>query len=839
MPLERRRNRSPLPATRSPRPEMDSILKDFRFATRSLRKQPAFTSTVIATLALAIGASTAIFSVVEATLLQRLPFREPSRLAFLWGVAGPQRANRGASPIEVQDWGRLNRTFENIAIYDETSLNLRTADGAERVDAEMVSASYFPILGATPQIGRVFGPSEDAVPDANPVVVISDGMWRTQFGGDPSIIGRTLTFNDRPFTVLGIMRPGFKGISFDTDVWFPAAMVRANGGPTNPAERGSRWLGAIGRLRDGVQLEQAQRDMDRVAAQLARDFPDNNKDRGVQLFSLRDSYLGTNGNQEQWGSSRKLVLALSGAVSLFLLIACTNVIGLQLVRATARRREIALRTAIGANRGRLVQQLIVEGVTLAIAGAIAGLAVAHWGLAGLTALAPDGVLPPYAAPSINLIAFVFALLVAVGCGVLFGIVPALKASRLDLVGALKEGARGSADGLGRRLGGQQLLVVAETAVALVLLVGAGLMVRSLQKQLAVDPGFNAQGVLRLRLVLPQQQYSTPQRRLQFMDELRTRLMAIPSVQSIAIGSDLPLSGSSSASFIFVPDANERFRYYRHSVAPEYFSSLGIRLLRGRAFTAADRDSAPAVVIINEATARRIWRGADPVGRRLRMGDATGNEATIIGVVADARFRDLTTPLQSSEPDVYFSMGQVPVRGLTVGVRATLPPAQLTPAIRREIAAIDPTVPLFGMRPMEELVRQQTAQGRFGSAVLTAFGVSALVLAAVGLYGVLAFIVSLRRREIGIRLALGATSNRVLEGVIGQGTALAAIGLVIGLAAAFFSTRVIESQLFGVGARDPIVFVLSAAALLLVAVAASWVPARRAARVDPQIALRVE
>src|SRR5918992_2200486 len=326
---------------------METLLKDFRFAARSLRKQPAFTVTVIATFALAIGASTAIFSVVEATLLRPLPFRDTSRLAFLRGVAGPQRAVRGGSPIEVKDWGRLNRTFENVAIYDETSLNLRSAEGAERVDAEMVSASYFPMLGVTPQIGRVFGAAEDSVPDANPVVVISDAMWRTRLGGDPKVIGNTLTLNDRPFTILGVMRPRFKGISFDTDVWFPAAMVRANGGPQNPADRGNRWLGAIGRLRDGVRLEDAQRDMDRVAAQLARDFPESNTDRGVQLLTLRNSYLG---------ATRTLVLALFGAVGLFLLIACANVVGLQLVRA-AGRGALGTRGTDGARAGRGAAEL--------------------------------------------------------------------------------------------------------------------------------------------------------------------------------------------------------------------------------------------------------------------------------------------------------------------------------------------------------------------------------------------------------------------------------------------------------------------------------------------------
>jgi predicted permease len=809
---------------------MDTLLKDFRFATRSLRRQPAFTTTVVATLALAIGATTAIFSVVEATLMRPLPFRETSRLAFLRGVAGPQRAVRGGSYIEVKDWARLNRTFESVAIYDETSLNLRTADGAERVEAEMVSASYFPMLGASAQVGRVFSAAEDSIPDANAVVTISDAMWRTQFGGDPAVIGRTMTLNDRPFTIVGVMRPGFKGISFDTHVWFPAAMVRANGGPRDLTDRGNRWLDAIGQLREGVTLEQAQRDMNAVAARLAREFPRSNNDRGVQLFSLRESYLG---------STRTLVLALSGAVGLFLLIACANVVGLQLMRAAGRGREIALRMAIGANRGRLVQQLVVEGVTLAVTGAVAGLAVAHWGLAGLTALAPDGVLPNYAEPSINLVAFGFALAVAVGCGILFGAVPAMRASRLEVVGALKEGGRGSVSGFGRRrrLGAQQLLVVAETAVALVLLVGAGLMVRSLQRQLAVDPGFDPAGVLRARFELPQAY--TPERRLQFVEALRTRLAAIPSVRGVAVGSDIPLSGSSSASFIYIPDVNEQLRYYRHSVTPDYFATLGIRLVRGRAFTAADRDSVPTVVIINEATARRLWRDANPVGRRIRLGGADGREVTIVGVVGDVRFRDLTTPLATSEPDVYFSMGQAPARYLQVAIRSTLPPQQLATALRREVADLDASVPLFAIRPLDELLGQQTARGRFGSAVLTAFGLCALVLSAVGLYGVLAFLVSLRRREIGIRLALGATSGRVLESVIGQGTALAALGLFVGVVAAFFSTRVIESQLFGVGTRDPFVFVGAAVTLLVVAVVASWVPARRASRVDPQIALTAE
>jgi putative ABC transport system permease protein len=810
---------------------MDNLIKDFRFATRSLRKQPAFTVTVIATLALAIGASTAIFSVVEATLLQTFPFRDASRLVFLQGVAGPQRAVRGASLIEVQDWGRLSRTLETVAVYDETFLNLLTEDGAERIEAEMVSASYFPMLGVSAQVGRVFTAAEDSVPDANPVVVISDAMWRTRLGGDRRIVGRSLTLNDRPFTIVGVMQSGFKGISFDTDIWFPSMMAGAGGGPRDMGQRRNRWLDpAVGRLRSGVTFEAAQRDMDRVAAELARAFPADNKDRGIQLVMLRRGYLG---------ATRALVLMLFGAVGLFLLIACANVVGLQLVRSAGRQREVALRIAIGANRGRLVQQLVVEGVTLALASAVVGLAVADWGLAGLTALAPDGVLPPYARPSIDLVAFGFALAVALGCGVLVGVIPALRTSRLDLVGGLKDGTRGSAHGFSRRggLSGQQLLVVGEAAIALMLLVGAGLMVRSLQRQLAVDPGFRAEGVLRARLVLPLQY--DHKRRIQAIEQLRTRLSGIPSVRAVAIGSGLPFGGAITASFIYVPDVNDSFRYYRHFVAPDYFTALGVRLVRGRTFTAADRDSTPGVAVISEATARRIWRGSNPVGRRLRYGGPDGEEVTIVGVVGDVRFRDLTTPLLTSEPDIYFPIAQISPRNLHIALRSSLAPEQLATAMRREIAAIDPTIPLFGLQPLAEMLHQQTATGRFGSVVLTAFGLSALVLAAVGLYGVLAFIVSLRRREIGIRLALGATSGRVLEGVIGQGTSLAATGLAIGVLIAFFSTRVIESQLFGIGARDPLVFAGAGLSLLLVAVAASWIPARRAAHVDPQIALRAE
>ena len=817
---------------RQRRDTMGDIARDVRFAARTLRRQPAFALTVIATLALAIGASTAIFSVVDATLLRPLPFRTPERLVFLSGVAGPERDIRGGSIIEVQDWARLTRSFEHVSVYDETTLSLQGASSAERVEAEMVSASYFPMLGATAQLGRVFGPAEDSIPDAHPVVVISDAMWRSRFGADPGIVGRAVTLNDRAFTVLGVMRPGFRGLSFDfdTDVWFPVMMARANGAPPQFDQRGSRWLGALGRLKDGVTLEQAQADVDQAAAQLARDFPETNTDRGVLLQPIRDSFLGT---------TRDLVVALLGAVALLLLIACANVAGLQLVRAAGRRREIAMRMAIGADRARLVRQLLTEGLVIAAAGALVGLFVAYWGVQGLVALAPDGVLPAFARPSIDGTAFVFALAVAVGCGVVFGLVPALRVSRLGLTEALKSGARGSAApmGAGRRAGAQELLVVVETALALVLLVGAGLFVRSLREQLRVDPGFAPAEIVRARLEIPSRY--TPEQRLAFAEELQAKLAATPGVRAATVGSEMPLAGNTSAGFIHVSDRYDRIRYYRHSVTPEYFSTLGIAAVRGRVFGPGDRDGAVPVVVINEAMANRFWPNEDPVGRTLRLGGADGREVTIAGVVRDVRFRDLTTPLATTEPDVYFPVAQTAPRSLEMGVRTSLPMDQVAAALRRTVATLDPTIPVYGVTSLETLLAQQTADGRFGSTILLVFGGSALLLAAIGLYGVLAFLIDMRRREIGIRLALGATRERVLGGVIGRGLVLSAVGVGLGVVGAFWTTRFVETQLFAVGTRDPLTIVAVALALLLVAALASFVPARRASRIDPQVALAAE
>jgi putative ABC transport system permease protein len=813
------------------------MFNDFRFALRTLRRRPTFTAAVVLTLALGIGTSSAVFSLLDAALIRPLPFREPSRIAMLWGVVGPEREGpkrdiRGASFLEIADWRTLNHSFSDVSAYDEISLNLSTGTDPRRVDAEMVSASYFGILGAAAARGRTFTPAEDRVPDANPVAVISHALWTTHFASDPGIVGRSITLNDRPFTIVGVMPDGFHGISFDTDLWVPMMMISLTT-PTSALEsRSGRWLGAIGRLRPGVTIESAQRDVNAVARQLEAVHPETNRDRGVQLFSLQDNALG---------STRQLLVALFVAVLLFLLIACANVVNLQLVRATSRRREIALRVAVGADAVRLIRQLLAEGLTLAAVGAVAGIALAAWGLGALLPLLPAGALPRYVDPTIDWRVVAFAIALTVACGVVFGLAPALAVRRLTIADSLKEGVRSAAGGITslRRLGAQQLLVVSEIALALVLLVAGGLMVRSLRRQLGVDPGFRADGVVTAQLALPRNRYPVPAR-VRFVNELLARVQALPQVESAAVGSDMPLGGNTNAGTIFVDGVTpDPIRAYRHRVTPDYFATLGIPLLGGRSFTAADRDSAPDVAVISEAAARRFWPGLDPVGRQFRFGDATGPKVTIIGVVGTARFRDLTTDLtrSTSEPDMFYSFAQLPDVDVSVVVRTSGDQVTVMAAVQREVSAIDPGLPLYRVTPMRDLVARQTATARFGSSVLGSFSVVAMLLAGTGIYGVLAFVIGLSRREIAIRLALGATRGRVIRLIVRQGMTLVVIGVVVGLVGAYYATGALSTQLFGVTATDPLTFAVVPLVLSVIALAASYLPSRAAARIDPQLALK--
>lgn len=813
---------------------MDSFLQDLRFAVRTLRMRPAFTLAAIATLALGVGASTAVFSLVDAALLRPLPFAETERIVVLWGVAGPERDIRGASMPEVADWREGNRTLERLSVYSSTSLNLRRGDDAERVQAEAVSPSFFPIVGVSAARGRTFLPDEDRAPDANPVAVISDELWRTRFAGDARLVGQPITLNDRPFTVVGIMPPGFKGLSFDTDVWIPSFMQTVEMSAAALEARGNRWLAAIGQLRPGVTMAQAQTDLDGVAARLTTAYPETNRERGVQLLGLRENYLG---------STERLLVVVFGAVLLFLLLSCANVTGLQLVRATGRQREIALRFALGAGHGRVVRQLLTEALVLSAAGGIAGVIVAAWGASALVPLIPEGLLPSFARPHVDVRVLGFGIALTTLCGVLFGLVPALRSARANLSDALREGARAAAGGgLGRikRIGLQQGMVVAEVAIALVLLIGAGLMLRTFQRELAVSPGFRPEGITAARLNLPAPAFDGPARR-RFVNELLPKLEEMRGVASVSISSDLPFSGVSNAAIVVPDGRSDGLRYFRHLVSPSFFSTLGIPIVRGRAFTAADRDSSPPVVIVSQAMANRVWTGLDPIGQRVRLGNPGGPEATVVGVAGNARFRDLRTDLTGSgvEPDIYFPLLQRADRRMEIAILPK-PGARIEGAdVRAVLATVDPSIPVFDVSLLTDDMRTQTAGARFGSVMLTVFGVVALLLAAIGIYGVIAFVVGLSRREIAVRMALGADARGVIALVMWNGLVLAVVGVALGLLLATVATRALTAQLFGVEPLDPVTFVGMGATLLLAAVAAILIPARRATKVDPQLALKAE
>lgn len=808
--------------------------QDVRVAVRSLQSRPGFSAVVILTLALGIGTTAAMFSLVDAALLRALPFTQPDRLLFLWGVTGPERSIRGASIPEVADWRSLNRSLTDVSVWDPISLNLKTESGPVRVQAERVNAGYFELLGISAALGRTFSAEEDKVADAAPVAVVSHSFWKSRLAGDPAVIGRTIALNDRVFSVIGVTPEGFGGLSFQADLWVPVALISIDNPVGLLTSRSSRWLGAVGRLKPGITRAAAQRDLERVATRLAERYPDTNRERSVNLLSLKESFLGT---------TASLFTALFKAVLLVLLIACVNVMSLQLVRANAREREIALRLALGGGGWPLARQLLTEGLVLAGLGGIAGILVAHWCIRLLAPLAPPGVLPPYAQLGVDGRVMLFSLGVTLVCGVACGLTPLLRKHRSDLAGALREGARAASSGLGRlrRPGLQQAFVIAEVALALMLLAGAGLMFRSLRERLAVAPGFDASGVLAARLSLPRTSY-VGAARADFAERLAERLAALPGVRDASVSTDLPLRGNSNAARLVVDQPGaEPIRYFRHDVTPGFFAALGIPIVAGRGLRADDRPESPPVAVISLAMARRFWGGGgtSAIGRRLKLGATGSQETLIVGIAGTARFRDLTTDLHAatSEPDVYFPIAQRPASDLEIAVRsrggALLSAAQL----QREVTGLDGALPVYGVEPLEAALHRQNAAPRFGSLLLTVFSVLALVLAAIGVYGVIAFVVGLSTREIAIRLALGANRAKVQRVVIGNGMILVVLGVGLGALGARLGGRVLESQLYGIRAGDPATLGAVTLAVLFVALFASWLPARRAAAIQPQAVLK--
>ena len=797
---------------------------DLRLALRSFTRRPGLAAAIVVTLALGIGASTSIFAVVDAAALHPLPFAHPDRLAMVWGVAGPQKDIRGASYFEVADWKRLTSAFTDLSIYDETNFNLSgPGQPARQLEAENVSPGFFRILGIPPAIGRALEPSDDQF-GAPGVAVISDALWKSQFGG-ADVLGRAITLDGRAFTIVGVMPPGFKGLSFDTDIWAPLPAMRSR-----PAleSRGNRWLGAVGRLKPGVSAEAAQQQLDEAAAQLQHEFPDANRDRGAELIPLHAFYLT---------STRGVLYMLLGGAGLLLLIVCGNVANLQLVRASTRRRELSVRHALGASRGRVLRQLVTESIGLSAVGGVFGTALAWATLRGLRPLVPAGTLPAYVELRLNPASVAFALGVVVVVGALVGAIPAFRADP-DPASALRESR---ASGMGWRAGWpsvQQLLVGAEVAFAFVLLAGAGLAVSSLRRQLAIPPGFSANGAIAARIALTGDRYAGDAR-TRFVHALTADVSGLPGVQQVAVGSDVPLRGNWRASFLAVPEApDHRIRSYLHMVTPSYFSTLGIRLVSGRGFTSSDGPNAPPVAIVSRAFARRIWPGEQAVGKQLLLGQST---ATVVGVASDVHFRDLTTTLMdpSGDPDVYFSFAQLPASNFDIVIRAAGDPADLAASLRRAVAAIDPAIPTYDVETLAHTLAGRTALARLASMLLAAFGVLSLALAAIGLYGVMAFIVRGRRREIAIRTAIGARPRNIVRMVLGQGMGVVGIGLIVGIAGALAMGRAVAGSLYGVSAADPGVLVGSAATLAVAALVANLIPMAQALRVDARAALTME
>ena len=821
---------------------MDPFLQDLRYGFRMLMKSPGFTAVAVLTLALGIGANTAVFSIVNSVLLRPLPYRSPEQLVKIWG----QYTKEGIPQnwISEPEWWDMQgnlRSFSALAAYTSGGgANLSDASGQPtRITEANATSSLFPLLGVTPQLGRTFSADED-LPDKR-VAVLSYRCWSTTFASDPGIVGKTIELDLEKYTVVGVLRKDFV-FAGENDVWTPLGFDRAK-----PNSRGSHYLEVIGRLQPGITLAQANSDLQAFAASLARQYPDNyggNKGWGMFARSLRTELVG---------DVRVATLVLFAAVAFVLLIACVNVANLLLARASGRTREMALRVALGAGRLRLIRQLITESVLIGCFGGLIGILIAYWGVGIIHGLGPD-ILPEGTRPVLDLTVLFFAAAVSIVTGVLFGLAPALHTSRPGIFDALRTAARSSPAASSHRL--RNGLVVAEISIALVLLVAAGLMVRSLRRLMEVNPGFQTQRVFTARVYLPPATYKDQTSLVPFFRDLVTRVRALPGVETAGAVSLLPVNESGSSGSTFVESTRmqgfQTSRFFgnapyieadRRFTTPQYFEALRIPLQRGRYFTDGDNEAGPPVAIVDDSFARRFWPDEDPVGKRIAIGSVPKSNPplpqwrTVVGVVAHVKNKSLD---RDGREQVYVPQAQVAfVRSMSMVVRTTLNPADIAGAVRGQLAAMDPTLPLYEVKTMEAQVEQSVAQRRFTMALLVGFGLLALTLAAIGTYGVLSYSVGQRTAEIGIRLALGARRGEILKMVVGHGMRLAGTGLAIGLVAALLATRFMSTLLFGVGAIDPLTFAIAGIVLSAMALLAAYVPARRATRVDPMVALRYE
>lgn len=788
-----------------------------------LWRNPGFTIMAAIALALGIGANTAIFSVVNAVMLQRMPFENPDRLVMVWEASPRTGKPNVVNPINFLEWQARNHSFERIAAIFGGAASL-TGQGEPEVVPEMiVSDGFFQIMGVKPMLGRWFTPEED-VRGNHHVAILSESLWRRRYGADPNILGTTIIVDNAGVKIVGVMPSQFRFPKMRGEVWEPMAIDRAR------AMRSGRYLSTVARLGEGVPLQAAQAEMNMLATQLQHERPDFNSKWGIAIVGLREEAIG---------DVRTPLLVLLGAVGVVLLIACANVANLMLMRAAGRGREIAVRAALGAGAMRIARQLLVESTMLSAIGGALGLLIGMWAVRVLSAALPDTI--AYAnlkTVQIDATVFLFTLAVSLGTGILFGLAPAIKAARTDIQASLKDGGRGFSSG---RSFARGALVVAEVALSMVLLISAGLLIKSFARLASVDPGFDAAHVLSMNLAV-EGRFKTEPQMVEFVRQVLDRIRALPGVEAAGTTHFLPLGGTGSATGFWradqaAPEHGSEPVTEVACVMPGYFAAMGIPVQRGRVFDDRDREGAPATVVINQAAARLFYPGEDPVGKQLTVQwDHPDQPYEIVGVAGDIRQRSLD---QDAKPGIFLSMAQAPTAPLVLVARAHGDPKRLAIAIQAQIHALEHDMPISDVKTMNEYVYQSVAPARFNTVLLGAFAGLALVLAAVGIFGVISYSVAQRTQEIGIRRALGADTVNVLRLVLAQAVGLTAAGVVAGIAGALAVTRLLQTLLFQVAPTDAATFIGVSIVLSAVAFLASYLPARRAAKVDPMIALRYE
>ena len=814
---------------------MKTLWQDVRYGWRMLLKKPGFTLIAILTLALGIGANTVMFSLVNAVLLRQLPFRDPDRLVWVWST----RTDRDKAFFSIPnliDYRGQNQTLEEVAAFGNWGANLTAAGDPERLQGIRISANAFQMLGVDAAAGRPLL-AEDDQPDKARVVILTHGLWRRRFAEDRGLIGKTLTLNGESYTVVGVLPPDFVIPNTDFELAVPLRMeadARRN-------ERGSNFLRVFARMKPGVTIQQTRADLAGITEHLRQQYPDaNGKFTAPVVLGLHDEIVG---------SYRTALLFLMGAVGLVLLIACSNIANLQLARASARHRDIAIRNALGATRAKLIRQLLIESLMLALIGGALGLCLALWGKDLLLALSPAD-LPRVREAAVDLRVLLFSLSVSVLTGIVFGLAPAIRATKTSLSRELKEGSGGVFDGGGRsRL--RSSLVVAEVALSAMLLIGAGLFIKSFARLQSISPGFEPGNLLAARVSLPSSRYSRPEDLKLFYERLESRLADLPGVESVAAANALPLSAQNIRTEFIVagrpplkpsdtPAAQDRF------VSPGYFRTMKIPVVHGRDFTNADNDHSGGVAIIDETLARRYWPNENPIGAHLLVSFVEKQkpiDMEVVGVAGNVKHSELN---EDPTPTFYAPLYQVPpiitanfANNMSIVVRGSVPSGSWSALVRRELRAVDPEVSASNFKTMEQLLSASTAARKFNSSLLAIFAGAALLLALAGVYGVISFVVSQRTREIGLRVALGAQSRDVMRLIVEQGMRITLLGIAAGLIGAFALTRLMSNLLYGVSPNDPLTFAAVAGLMTAVALLACLIPARRAAKVDPLVALRYE